>query len=183
MDVAARHLGENARKIFIVELFLDIITMQQKHIGDVFHDHFEQIRIINAEVADYLENVGFHKWSRAYFPGNRHKFGDEYGKMIYEYSSPYYKVESYILAYADPIYPVPAEEFWNLPLEILDRVIPPPEKKTKSGRKRLKRVPTIGEVVSKKRNKCSLCKRFGHKKTSCPTRSNEVVGTSNGVVS
>ncbi|KAG5625955.1 hypothetical protein H5410_011173, partial [Solanum commersonii] len=39
---------------------------------DVFHDHFEQIRIINAEVADYLENVGFHKWSRAYFPGNRY---------------------------------------------------------------------------------------------------------------
>jgi len=113
----------------------------------------------------------------------RHKFGDEYGKMIYEYSSPYYKVESYILAYADPIYPVPAEEFWNLPLEILERVIPPPEKKTKLGRKRLKRVPTIGEVVSKKRNKCSLCKRFGHKKTSCPTRSNEVAGTSNGVVS
>ncbi|KAG5616696.1 hypothetical protein H5410_016520, partial [Solanum commersonii] len=113
----------------------------------------------------------------------RHKFGDEYGKMIYEYSSPYYKVESYILAYADPIYPVPAEEFWNLPPEILERVIPPPEKKTKPGRKRLKRVPTIGEVVSKKRNKCSLCKRFGHKKTSCPTRSNIVAGTSNGVVS
>ncbi|KAG5605549.1 hypothetical protein H5410_027041 [Solanum commersonii] len=83
----------------------------------------------------------------------------------------------------NPIYPVPAEEFWNLPLEILERVIPPPEKKTKPGRKRLKRVPTIGEVVSKKRNKCSLCKRFGHKKTSCPTRSNEVAGTSNGVVS
>ncbi|KAG5569940.1 hypothetical protein H5410_059706 [Solanum commersonii] len=57
----------------------------------------------------------------------RHKFVDEYGK-IYEYSSPYYKVESYILAYADPIYPVPAKEFWNLSLEILERVIPPPEK-------------------------------------------------------
>ncbi|KAG5629224.1 hypothetical protein H5410_000941 [Solanum commersonii] len=112
----------------------------------------------------------------------RHKFGDEYGKMIYEYSSPYYKVESYILAYRDQSIDA-GEEFWNLPLEILERVIPPPEKKTKPGRKRLKRVPTIGEVVSKKRNKCSLCKRFGHKKTSCPTRSNEVAGTSNGVVS
>ncbi|KAH0715834.1 hypothetical protein KY284_008739 [Solanum tuberosum] len=267
-----RHLGENARKIFHCEAFLGHYYHATKaYRRDVFHDHFEQIRIINAEVGDYLENVGFHKWSRAYFPGNRydvltsniaesvnamfnearefpiialfndiskrwsekfherrmayaklkttfvpsaetkimanknlgnkllvhqidedtfsvtadneiamvhlrskicscqefdldkipcqhamaalrHKFGDEYGKMIYEYSSPYYKVESYILAYADPIYPVPAEEFWNLPLEILERVIPPPEKKTKLGRKRLKRVPTIGEVVSKKRN-------------------------------
>ncbi|XP_047268713.1 uncharacterized protein LOC124898787 [Capsicum annuum] len=65
----------------------------------------------------------------------RHKFGDEYGKMIYEYSSPYYKVESYILAYANPIYSVLAEEFWNLPPKVLERVIPPPEKKTKPGRK------------------------------------------------
>ncbi|KAH0683251.1 hypothetical protein KY290_021839 [Solanum tuberosum] len=263
-----RHLGENARKNFHCGAFLGHYYHATKaYRRDVFHDHFEQIRIINAEVADYLENVGFHKCSRAYFPGNRYdvltsnivesvnamfnearefpiialfndiskrwseksderrmayaklkitfvpstetkimankslgnkllvhqidedtfsvtadngiamvhlrskicscrefdldkipcqlamaalryKFGDEYGKMIYEYSSPYYKVESYILAYADPIYPVPAEEFWNLPLEILERVIPPPEKKTKLGRKRLKRVPTIGEVVS-----------------------------------
>ncbi|XP_049378048.1 uncharacterized protein LOC125842774 [Solanum stenotomum] len=98
-----------------------------------------------------------------------HKFGDEYGKTIYKFSSAYYKVESYILAYPDSIYLAPTEEFWNLSPEILGRVIPPPEKKTKPGRKRMKRAPTIGKVVSKKRNKCSLCKRFGHKKTTCPT--------------
>ncbi|KAG5580246.1 hypothetical protein H5410_050873 [Solanum commersonii] len=104
----------------------------------------------------------------------RHKFGDEYDKMIYNFSSPYCKVESYILAYADSIYPVLAEVFWNLSPKILGRVIPPPEKKTKPGRKRMKQVPTIGEVVSKKRNKWSLCKRFGHQKTTCSTRSNGV---------
>ncbi|KAG5589547.1 hypothetical protein H5410_040061 [Solanum commersonii] len=41
----------------------------------------------------------------------RHKFGDEYGKMIYKFSSPYYKVELYILAYAHSIYLMPAEEY------------------------------------------------------------------------
>ncbi|XP_060175434.1 uncharacterized protein LOC132606111 [Lycium barbarum] len=95
----------------------------------------------------------------------RSKFGDEYGKMIYEYSSSYYKVESYVLAYADPIFPVPAEEFWNPPPEILQRRIPPPEKKTKRGRKQMKRVPGVAEGFSKKKfNKFSLRKRFGHKK-------------------
>ncbi|XP_059295684.1 uncharacterized protein LOC132049027 [Lycium ferocissimum] len=62
------------------------------------------------------------------------KFGDECGKMIYEYSSSYYKVESYVLAYANLIFPVPAEEFWNPPPEILQRRIPPPEKKNQSGK-------------------------------------------------
>ncbi|XP_015166244.1 uncharacterized protein [Solanum tuberosum] len=68
-----RHLGENARKNFHCGAFLGHYYHATKaYRRDVFHDHFEQIRIINAEVADYLENVGFHKWSRAYFPGNRY---------------------------------------------------------------------------------------------------------------
>ncbi|XP_059306291.1 uncharacterized protein LOC132057694 [Lycium ferocissimum] len=235
-----RHLTENARKEFHCGDFLGHFYHTTKaYCKDVFNDHFEETRYINAEVADYLENVGFRKWNRAYFPGNRYdvltsniaesvnsmfnkerefpitalfntinedtftitgesgvsmvdlrrktcscrefdlekipcshamaalrsKFGDEYGKMVFEYSSSYYKVELYVLAYTDPIFPVPAEEFWSPPLEILQRRIPPPEKKTKRGRKRMKRVPGVAEGFSKKKfNKCSLCKRFGHKK-------------------
>ncbi|XP_049382689.1 uncharacterized protein LOC125847024 [Solanum stenotomum] len=68
-----RHLGENARKNFHCGAFLGHYYHATKaYRRDVFHDHFEQIQIINAEVTDYLENVGFHKWSRAYFPGNRY---------------------------------------------------------------------------------------------------------------
>lgn len=40
----------------------------------------------------------------------RNKFKDKYENIIYEYSSLSYKVESYLLAYADPIYLVPTEE-------------------------------------------------------------------------
>ncbi|KAH0661393.1 hypothetical protein KY284_026324 [Solanum tuberosum] len=67
-----RHLGENARKNFHCGAFLGHYYHATKaYRRDMFHNHFEQIRIINVGVADYLENVGFHKWSRAYFPGNR----------------------------------------------------------------------------------------------------------------
>lgn len=41
----------------------------------------------------------------------KHQFGDEYGKMIYKYSSLYFKVESNTLSYGDINYPVPAKEF------------------------------------------------------------------------
>ncbi|XP_060190789.1 uncharacterized protein LOC132620094 [Lycium barbarum] len=332
-----RHLAENARNEFHCMDFLGHFYHATKaYRRDVFNDHFEEIRYINAEIADYLENVGFHKWSRAYFPGNRStiiiavvgttatvvpttaavvgqletvvpatdcwkpavvciqilknfgfyiserefpitalfdaisrrwseifhewrmsyvnlttifvpsaenkimtnknlgnkllvhridedmftitwesgvsmvdprrktcscresdldkipyshamaalrsKFGDEYGNMIYEYSSSYYKVESYVLAYVDPIFPVPAEEFWNAPPEILPRRVPPPEKKTKWGRKQMKRVPGVAAEISKKNFKnCSLCRRFGHKKTTCPTKRDGDVGTSRGI--
>ncbi|XP_060185021.1 uncharacterized protein LOC132614568 [Lycium barbarum] len=114
----------------------------------------------------------------------RSKFGDKYGKIIYEYSSSYYKVESYVLAYADPIFPVPAEEFWNPPPDILQRRTPLPEKKIKRERKRMKRVPGVVEGFSKKKfNKCSLYRRFGHKKTLCLTRRSGDVGTSRDIVS
>ncbi|KAG5601713.1 hypothetical protein H5410_033083 [Solanum commersonii] len=45
---------------------------------------------------------------------------------IYEYSSSYYSVEKYIIAYCEEINPVPPEDSWIVPLEILEREIPPP---------------------------------------------------------
>ncbi|KAH0709568.1 hypothetical protein KY284_010995 [Solanum tuberosum] len=39
----------------------------------------------------------------------RSKHDDEYGMNIYEYSSPLYKVETYILAYSESINVVPIE--------------------------------------------------------------------------
>ncbi|KAG5570875.1 hypothetical protein H5410_060641 [Solanum commersonii] len=39
----------------------------------------------------------------------RSKHDDEYGMSIYEYSSPLYKVETYILAYSESINVVPIE--------------------------------------------------------------------------
>ncbi|XP_062113929.1 uncharacterized protein LOC133824929 [Humulus lupulus] len=37
-----------------------------------FHSNFEKIKSNDLAIAQYLEGMGFDKWSRAYFPGNRY---------------------------------------------------------------------------------------------------------------
>ncbi|XP_062119216.1 uncharacterized protein LOC133832964 [Humulus lupulus] len=37
-----------------------------------FHANFEKIKSKDSAIAQYLEGMGFDKWSRAYFPGNRY---------------------------------------------------------------------------------------------------------------
>ncbi|KAM3284869.1 hypothetical protein P3S67_023668 [Capsicum chacoense] len=58
----------------------------------------------------------------------REKYGDGegYGNSIYEYSSPIYKAESYLLAYLEAINVVPLEAEWTVPQKLLDTKISPP---------------------------------------------------------
>ncbi|KAG5592401.1 hypothetical protein H5410_042915 [Solanum commersonii] len=98
----------------------------------------------------------------------RSKHGNEYGMSICEYSLPLYKVEAYLLAYMDSINVVPLESKWCVPEELLSVKILPPLVDTKLGRKRRKRVKGISEnFKSKRRSKCSICKKTGHKRTTC----------------
>ncbi|KAH0642077.1 hypothetical protein KY289_033051 [Solanum tuberosum] len=95
----------------------------------------------------------------------RSKHDNEYGMSIYEYSSPLYKVESYLLVYLDSINVVPLESEWCVPEKFLNvKII------------RLLSIPSLEENVSKvsgenfkskRMNKCSICKRTGHKRTTC----------------
>ncbi|KAH0720236.1 hypothetical protein KY284_005266 [Solanum tuberosum] len=101
----------------------------------------------------------------------RCQYGDDYGRRIYEYSSSYYNVEVYLIAYVEEIKPVPSEETWEIPIEILERKISSPfVEPGKVGRRSSKRHKGIGESFSTKKNKCSLCKRIGHKRTKCSER-------------
>ncbi|KAH0674468.1 hypothetical protein KY284_025555 [Solanum tuberosum] len=96
----------------------------------------------------------------------RSKHDNEYGMSIYEYFSPLYKDVAYLLAYMDSINVVPLESEWCVPEELLNVKIFPPLVDIKLGRKIRKRVKSVGEnFKSKKRNKCSICKRTGHKRT------------------
>ncbi|KAH0633196.1 hypothetical protein KY284_035982 [Solanum tuberosum] len=98
----------------------------------------------------------------------RSKHGNEYGMSIYEYYSPLYKVEAYLLAYMDTINVVPLESEWCVPEELLNVNILPPLVDTKLGRKIRKRVKGIAENFnSKRRNKCLICKRTRHNRTTC----------------
>ncbi|KAH0672734.1 hypothetical protein KY284_023821 [Solanum tuberosum] len=100
------------------------------------------------------------------------KHVNEYCMSIYEYSSPLYKVEAYLLAYMNSINIVPLELEWCVPDELLNVKILPPLVDTKLGRKRRKCVKGIGEnFKSKRRNKYSICKRTEHKRTTCVNNS------------
>ena len=52
--------------------------------------------------------------------------GADFGNQIYVYSSPYYSVKKYIMTYCQEIHSVPLEDSWIVPLDIIQREIPPP---------------------------------------------------------
>ncbi|PHU05937.1 hypothetical protein BC332_26759 [Capsicum chinense] len=98
------------------------------------------------------------------------KYGDDedYGKSIYDYSSPIYKAESYLLAYSEAINIVPPEAEWTVPQELVDTKISPSPYDPKLGRKKFKRTKGVGETFkSKRRNRCSIYKKSEHKRTTC----------------
>ncbi|KAM3235137.1 hypothetical protein P3L10_015173 [Capsicum annuum] len=102
----------------------------------------------------------------------RAKYGDGvgYGNSNYKYSSPIYKAVNYLIAYSVVINVVSPEAEWNVPQELLDTKISPPPYDPKLGRKKVKCTKGVGEMFkSKKRNRCSICKKCGHKRTTYST--------------
>ncbi|KAH0650568.1 hypothetical protein KY284_030480 [Solanum tuberosum] len=101
----------------------------------------------------------------------RSQYGADFENQIYEYSSPYYSVKKYIMAYCEEIHPVPPEDSWIVPLDIVEREIPPPYvDPSKPGRRRYKRRRGVSESFPIRKHKCSVCRDFGHRRTTCPNR-------------
>ncbi|XP_047268057.1 uncharacterized protein LOC124898456 [Capsicum annuum] len=117
----------------------------------------------------YTERILRDKRARA-ISSLQAKYGDGegYGNSIYNYSSPIYKTKSYLLAYSEAINVVPLEAEWTVPQELLDTKISLPPYDPKLVRKKFKRTKGIGETLkSKRRNRCSICKKFEYKRTTC----------------
>ena len=75
------------------------------------------------------------------------------------------------MAYCQEIHPVPTEDSWIVHLDIIQREIPPPYiDPSKSRIKTYKRRCGVGESFPTRKNKCSVCRDFDHKKTTCPNR-------------
>ncbi|PHU29724.1 hypothetical protein BC332_01817 [Capsicum chinense] len=72
--------------------------------------------------------------------------GKDYGNSIYDYSSPIYKTESYLLAYSKATNVVPPEAEWNVPQELIDTKISPSPYDPKLGRKEVKCTKGVGET-------------------------------------
>ncbi|KAM3306607.1 hypothetical protein P3S67_013477 [Capsicum chacoense] len=97
------------------------------------------------------------------------QYGNKYGPEVYDHSSQYYSVEKYEMIYIRHITPVPSEESWVVLVELMGRLIPSPyihPSTIKSGRNPYKRRNGVGESFLSRRNKCSICKCVGHKRTT-----------------
>ncbi|KAM3283014.1 hypothetical protein P3S67_026659 [Capsicum chacoense] len=84
------------------------------------------------------------------------QYGHIYGPKVYEHFSQYYSVEKYEMAYSVHITPVPPEESWVIPAELIGRLIPPPyidPNTIKLERKPYKRTSGVGESFSSRKNK------------------------------
>ncbi|XP_015168895.1 uncharacterized protein [Solanum tuberosum] len=66
-----RHLGENIRNNFHnASVVYHFYKAAKTYNIDVFSDHFNRIKDLVPQATTHLERVGFHRWSRAFFPGN-----------------------------------------------------------------------------------------------------------------
>ncbi|KAG5571334.1 hypothetical protein H5410_061100 [Solanum commersonii] len=117
-----------------------------------FNDHFNQIRDLVPKAAETHERIGLHTWRRTFCPRNRYNI-----------------MTSNIAESVNTINSLPLEHSWIVPLDILEREIPPPYiDPSKYRRMRYKRQSGVGESFPTRKNKCSVCKDFGHKRTTCP---------------
>ncbi|XP_060190840.1 uncharacterized protein LOC132620160 [Lycium barbarum] len=67
------HIGENLRTTFHnTKVISQFYKAAKSYNIDEFNDRFNQIRDTVPGAAEHLERVGFHRWSRVFFPGNRY---------------------------------------------------------------------------------------------------------------
>lgn len=91
---------------------------------------------------------------------------DWIGRNPYDYCSRYFTVESYRLAYAESIQPVPNVD---RPVKIesahVGVIVTPPPTKRPPGRPKMKQAGSIETI--KRQLQCSKCKGLGHNKKTC----------------
>jgi SWIM zinc finger len=105
--------------------------------------------------------------------------GGEIDEQIERMCHQYYSNENWKHAYEMTLYPVPASEEWITKEDASAVKVLPPQTKIRKGRKRTKRIPSIGEYVapSKRRRKCSNCHVEGHFKSKCPNKNQDGTST------
>ncbi|KAL5562200.1 hypothetical protein UlMin_031947 [Ulmus minor] len=86
---------------------------------------------------------------------------------VYSLVSPYYTKEYYVLAYDETIYSVGSQSQWDVPNEVIARIVLPREVKDKKrGRPKTSRFPSVGEF-RKRKNRCDKCGAYRHYKKKC----------------
>ncbi|KAL5557636.1 hypothetical protein UlMin_033847 [Ulmus minor] len=95
---------------------------------------------------------------------------------VYSLVSSYYTKEYYLLAYGETIYPVRSQSQWDVPNEVVTRIVFPREvKEKKRGRPKTSRFPSVGEF-RKRKNRCGKCGAYGHYKKKCNSQTGSMEG-------
>ncbi|KAH0672563.1 hypothetical protein KY290_024791 [Solanum tuberosum] len=146
---------------------MELVNSANRFVPSIEKDISKYVNAGNKLLAHQIANCKFSVTGHA-LPSQH---GADFGNQIYEYSSPYYSVEKYIMAYCEEIHPMPPEDSWIVPLDIIEREIPPPYvDPSKPRRRRYKRRRGVGESFPTRKNKCFVCRDFGHKRITCPNR-------------
>ncbi|KAL5547916.1 hypothetical protein UlMin_003147 [Ulmus minor] len=97
--------------------------------------------------------------------------GEIVENKFYECCSIYYSASYWRIAYKDSIYLVPSQSDWEIPDNIGEVVVLPPELKQqrKKGRPRTNRYRSSGELP-KWKHKCTKCGEKGHYQKKCPIK-------------
>ncbi|XP_059289255.1 uncharacterized protein LOC132042744 [Lycium ferocissimum] len=91
----------------------------------------------------------------------RHQHGEDY-------CSAYYSNKNFKDTYAIPVEPLPCESTWEIPFDVLEQIVLPPDSKRPPGRPSLKRMKPFYEVKFKREKMtCSKCGIEGHNKKTC----------------
>ncbi|KAG5615603.1 hypothetical protein H5410_015427 [Solanum commersonii] len=167
-NIMTSNIAESVNSMFDVEREFPIIALFDE-INSRFALLFHQRRMelvnstnrfipsIEKDISKYV-NVGNKLLSHQIATTMlRAQYGADFGNQTYEYSFPYYSMEKYIMAYCEEIHPVPLEDSWIVPLDIIEREIPLSKvDPSKPGRRRYKRRRGVGGSFPTRKNKCSF---------------------------
>ncbi|XP_070017356.1 uncharacterized protein [Nicotiana sylvestris] len=85
-----------------------------------------------------------------------------------DYCSMYYNNEYMLKAYDIPIYPLPDESTWTIPVEVLEQAVLPPVWNKMPGRPKKVRYKKVSESQAKRpKSSCGQCGREGHNRRTC----------------
>ncbi|XP_050211388.1 uncharacterized protein LOC126661576 [Mercurialis annua] len=83
----------------------------------------------------------------------------------YKFCSHYFTKETILKIYDETVYPVEDESNWNVPEEVAQKIVTPPQGRTKSGRPKKKRMRSGTEKIN--HNRCGRCRKYGHNVKTC----------------
>ncbi|XP_050211806.1 uncharacterized protein LOC126661964 [Mercurialis annua] len=90
---------------------------------------------------------------------------NEMNRDPYQYCSIYYMKETMLATYSETVFPMAKEDEWDVPQQVKDFIVLPPQHKTKSGRPKKERFKHTWEKL--KHAKCTRCGDRGHSRKTC----------------